>query len=348
MNMQTVTFNNISFVNVTKPAELEIKYLKNNFGFNSLHLDDYMNKTQVPKVETMKDYTLAVLDFPYIQGSIPTTPSAQKTETKHNKNPIDTLLNIPPAALSSVPLPTFTPGDKKKRILSSQVDIFIGKDYVVVLHDTTLIPISEIFSLCQKTLHSRKEYMGEGPVFLAYRIIDALVDSAFPILNDLTAEIDKIDKELEAKPTADTLERISVTRRNIVVFQTMIKPILPLFRHVEEGIYKELNGTMQQFWGNVVDHLQKIWDRLEDSRELLEGISESNESLLTSRTNEIVKTLTVFAAIVLPLTLFASIYGMNIDGLPYAHEPMSFYIIMGFMLAMGLVMLLAFKLKRWF
>ena len=345
MNIQTVTLNDISFVNVISPGELDIKYLKNNFGFSTLHLDDYINRTQVPKVETMKDYMLVVLDFPFIpQSNQPTTPT--KTETK-TKSPIDTLLNLPPAALSSVQLPTFISQDKKKRILSSQIDIFIGKNYVVVVHEGALTPINDIFSLCQKTLNNRRQFMEEGPIFLSYKIIDTLVDSAFPILNELTGSIDKIDKDLEDRPTSDTLENISVTRRNIVVFQTMIKPLLPIFHQVEEGTYKQLNGTMQQFWGNVVDHLQKIWDRLEDSRELIEGISESNESLLTSKTNEIIKVLTIFSAIILPLNLFASIYGMNIM-LPSAHDTSIFWTLMGLMTLTSVTMLVIFKYKRWF
>lgn len=346
MNIQTVTFNNITFVNVTKPGDLDIKYLKNNFDFSALHLDDFIHRTQIPKIETMRDYTLLVLDFPFIPQDTSTT--ANKTEEKISKTPLGNLLNLPPTALSTVPLPTFVTTDKRRRILTSQIDIFIGKDYVVVLHEGVLPQINDIFSLCQKTLKSRKEFMNDGPTFLAYRIIDALVDSCFPIINELTVLIDKIDKELGEKPSHKTLENISLTRRNIVVFQTMIKPLLPLFKQIEEGTHKQLNGTMQQFWGNVVDHLQKIWERLEDSRELIEGISESNESLLTSKTNEIVKVLTIFSAIILPLNLVASIYGMNIAGLPFAENNFSFELLMFLMFFTSAAMLITFKYKRWF
>lgn len=342
MNIQTVTLNNISFVNVTKPGELDIKYVKNNFGFSPLHLEDYINKTQVPKIETMKDYTLVVLDFPlFPQDGPQATP---KTDEKTQKSTIETILT----PLPSMSLPSFG-GDKKRRILASQIDIFIGKDYVVVMHDGVLTLINDIFASCQRTLHSRKEFMGEGPVFLAYRIIDGLVDTCFPVMNDIAATIDKIDKDLEDNPSPNTLEQISVTRRNIVVFQTMIKPILPIFRQVEEGIYKQLNGSMQQFWGNVVDHLQKIWDRLEDSRELVEGISESNESLINSRTNEIIKVLTIFSAVMLPLNLIASIYGMNIHDLPFVEDTIpTFWVLIGFMVLLASVMLFTFKSRRWF
>ena len=190
--------------------------------------------------------------------------------------------------------------------------------------------------------------MGQGSVFLAYKIIDALVDACFPVINELIVMIEKIDQELESKKTQAALEEISVTRRNIVFFQTMIKPILPLFKHLEEQRYEALNGPMTSYWTNIHDHLKKIAHRLEDSRELIEGISESNESLIASKTNEIIKVLTIFSAIILPLNLVASIYGMNIVGLPLSQDPISFFLLLTFMTVMGIVMLIVFRARRWF
>lgn len=344
MNIQTVKFQDISFINVPQPKEFEMKYLKNNYNFNSLHIDDYINKTLVPKVEVFKDYSLLVLDFPLFpqNGSTTTPPSPSHKEFNFSQ---DILTSIP----SALPIPMFNKGVvRKRRILSSYVNFFIGKDYMVVIHEDTLPQINHIFTLCQKTLHNRDEFMGMGPVFLAYRIIDALVDSCFPVINEISATIDKIDKEIEYKQSQKTVEEISNARRNIVVFHTMVKPILPIFSALEEGKYKELNGTMQPYWGNILDHLQKIWDRLEDSRELIEGISESNESILSSKTNEIIKVLTIFSAVILPLNLLAGIYGMNIQGLPFADNPLSFWQLLSTMFIAGTLMLLVLKAKRWF
>ena len=356
MNIQTVNLDNLSFVNVVKPGELEIKYLKNNFGFSPLHLDDYINKTQSPKIEMMKDYSLIVVDFPYASQDSHGNPAPQqKTEdSKTAKTPIDTILNLPPAALSAVS--PFSATDKKKRIFSSQVDIFIGRDYMVVLHEDVLTPINDIFVNCQKTLQKRKEYMSEGSVFLAYRLIDILVDSCFPFINEVAASIDRIDRELQDRQMQKTLEEISITRRNIVVFQTMIKPIIPLFKQLENGDYKPLNGMMQQYWGNILDHLQKIWDRLEDSRELIEGISSSNESLLTSKTNRILSVLTIIFTYSLPATVIGTFFGMNVllpGGIEVGHwtfwgEYTTLIIIIIAAIIPALLMHIYFKKGGWF
>jgi len=329
MNIQTVTFHNMSFVNVTKPGELEIKYLKNNFGFSALHLDDYTNKTQTPKIETFKNYTLVVLDLPCFNSALLNDQDNGKA-------------HFPP-----VPFPQFKETEKRRRIISSQVDFFVGKDYVVILHDGNLLPVSDMFAYCQKTLRNREELMGEGSVFLAYKIIDALVDMSFLVINELSTMIDKIDKELEKKPSQRTLEDISTTRRNIVVFHTMIKPVLPLFKELEDGKHDDLNGPMQPFWGNILDHLRKIMDRVEDNQELIGGISESNESLLSAHSNQIIKVLTIFSAIILPLNLLASIYGMNLN-LPFADDHFFFWKLMLIMIFTTMAMLVVFIFKKWF
>ena len=345
MNTQTVNFQGLSFINVANPHELDIKDLRNNFGFSPLDLEDYIHRTQVPKIEVHKNYILIVLDFPYFRqnGNQPT----QNGQEKKNKSKVENLLNIPHAALSSIPIFQFS-GAEKRRILTSHVNLFIGKEYVVVLHEGILSPIGDIFVRCQKTLRNRNDFMGQGSAFLAYKIIDALVDYCFPVINELIVMIEKIDRELESQKTQIALEEISITRRNIVFFLTMIKPILPLFKHLEEGEYKELNGQMTDYWSNIHDHLKKIGHRLEDSRELIEGISESNESLLSARTNEIIKVLTIFSAIILPLNLVASIYGMNITGLPFSQDQSSFTTLLLLMFVLGGAMLIAFKARRWF
>lgn len=289
MNVQTVNFQGLFFINVAKPTDFEMKFLRNTYDFDLLNLEDYLHKTQIPKIENYEKYDLMVFRFPIFSENIP--------EDSHQYGIRVT--------------PTFK-GTNKRWLISSYVNFFISKEYVVILHDGTLPQIDNIFSLCQKTLHNRTEYMGKGAVFLAYKIIDALVDDCFPVVNELTSTIDRVDKELEHKPSQRTLEDISTTRRNLVVFHTMVKPIIPLLKGLEEGKHENLNGPMQSFWGNVLDHLQKIWDRVEDNQELIDGIAESNEFLLRSKTNQIMATLTIVFTLTIPATVFGTFYGMNI------------------------------------
>lgn len=351
MNIQTVIFNNLSFINVTNPGDLEIKYLKTNFDFDTLHLDDYINKTQIPKIETFKNYTLLVMDIPYYNLPLDSTAAPNNTKLSENKNPTKpsaktALESIMPSSLSTM-YSYFSSGEKRKRLKTTQVYFFVGKDYLVVLHENVLMPITTIFTQCQKALKNRNEYMGQGPVFLTYRIMDALVDSCFPIMNGIAGSIDRIDQELEGKGSENTIEDITLIRRNIVLFQTVVKPMRPLFLDLESGKYNELNGTMQPYWGNVYDHLQRIWERLEDSRELIEGISDSNESLLSYRSNELVKFFTIITSISFPFIIVNNLYSMNVVGLPYAQSPWIIWLLFGLIFAGGIAVITYFKYRKW-
>lgn len=337
MNIQTVSFNKFSFIVSSDPKELEIKYLKSEFGFSSLHLDDYVNKTQVPKIEEARDYTLVVLDFPYFSANGPEEGGLLSLFPK---------VNLPKKRVIQKVFTPLTVG-QEKRILTAQVDFFIGSGFLVVLHDGTSPIISQVFSECQKTLRKRTEFMEKGPGFLFYRIVDAMVDNAFSVLNEIGSSIDRVDRELVTGQSEKILEDISTTRRNLVFLHTMMKSTVPLFKELEESKHKLLDGDLSVFWGNILDHLQKIWDRIEDYRELIEGISESNESLLSSRTNRIITILTMFSAILLPLNLIASLYGMNIE-LPLATQPTAFITIVILMIIIGSALALIFKSARWF
>lgn len=333
MNVQTVNYQGLFFINVSKPTDFEMKFLRNTYNFNPLSLEDYLHRTQIPKVENYEKYDLLVLRFPLFSEDVP--------ENSH---------------LYSAYLPAFNIQPKKRRVVSSYVNFFISKEYVVVVHDGILPQIDHIFTLCQQTLHNRTECMGKGAAHLAYKIIDALTNSCFHPINELTSTIDKIDKELEGKQSQKTLEETSTVRRNLVVFHTMIKPMLPLFKELKEGKHKDLNGAMQPFWGNILDHLQKVMDRIEDNRELIEGISESSEFLLRSKTNQIMATLTIVFTLTIPATVIGTLYGMNVvlpggvnDGKEWFFwGPYTTFIIMIILSIIPVIlMILWFKHKNW-
>jgi len=324
MNVQSVNFQGLFFINVAKPTDFEIKFLKNTYDFSSLNLEDYLYKTQIPKIESQNNYDLFVLRFPLFSENL--------SDNSHQYG---------------ANLPSVYGNSKERKLTSSYVNFFVSKEYVVVLHDGALPQIDHIFMLCQKTLHNRTEYMSRGAAFLVYKIIDTLVDACFPVLNEITATIDRIDKEIEEKQTQKTLEDISTTRRNLVVFHTMIKPIIPLFKELEEGKYKELDGLMQPFWSNVLDHLEKIWDRVEDNQELIEGISKSNESLLSSRNNEIVKFLTVITSIAFPFVIVNNLYSMNVVGLPFAQYQGIVWVLFSIIFFAGIIIIAYFNRRKW-
>lgn len=345
MNIRTVTFEDFTFVDVHNPSDFEIKFLTHNYGFSQLHLDDYLHKQQIPKFEIEKNYTLIVLDFPHLEGK-----GEKKHEAHQNDVKKDERKGLLPEGLNtpvSLPQLPFTQS-KPNRIRTAHVTIFINGRYLVVLHDERSEQIDEIFEDCQKTLRAREEYMGLGPQYLFYRIVDQMVDSSLGVIDNITTSIDKIDSHLvENKNPTSVIEDISATRRNIVVFQTMIKPALTIFSDLENGKYVHFDPTMTSSWGNITDHLQRIWYRLEDSKELIEGISESNESLLTFRNNEMVKFLTIVTSISFPFVIVNNLYSMNVKGLPYADQPWIIWTLFLVIFIGASSIIIYFKYKKW-
>lgn len=335
MNIPTVTYNGLSFINLNTPTEEEVKFLNKTFGFSMLNLEDYLYKTQIPKIETYKDYSLVVVDVPYI-------PQPGKSKKENNK-----FFFLPNVLSNRVPLPVFPKIPRKKRISVGEVDFFIGDNYIVVLHDEKTPQIDELFDICKLNEKHREDLMGKGPVYLLYRIIDILVDSSFSYIDDITNTIDYIDRQLEHSRSSSVIEDISMTRRNIVVFETMIKPALPIFADLEKGKYKTLNGEMMPFWSNIFDHLQKIWERLEDNKELILGISESHESILSNRSNELVKFLTVITSISFPFVIVNNLYSMNVRGLPFSNEPWIVMVLFMVIFTGGLLIIAYFKFREW-
>ncbi|MBI5122511.1 magnesium transporter CorA family protein [Candidatus Roizmanbacteria bacterium] len=336
MNIPTLTYNGLSFIHLKSPTEDEVKFLNKTFGFSMLNLEDYLYKTQIPKIETYKDYSLVVVDVPYIQ---------QPGKIKKEATPKFTFLTN--VLSNRVRLPVFPKTPRKKRISVGEVDFFIGKDYIVVLHDEKTPQIDELFDICKLNEKHREDMMGNGPVYLFYRIIDVLVDSSITYVEDISNTIDYIDRQLEDRASGSVIEDISMTRRNIVVFETMIKPALPIFADLEKGKYSKLNGEMMPYWSNILDHLQKIWERLEDNKELIQGISSSHESILSNRSNELVKFLTVITSISFPFVIVNNLYSMNVKGLPYAEEPWIVTVLFLVIFTGGILIVSYFKYRDW-
>jgi magnesium transporter len=183
-------------------------------------------------------------------------------------------------------------------------------------------------------------------VRLLYYIVDKLVDYCFPILNKIDANIEQVEDEIFEEKVRHTVQEISLIRRDVIAFRRIIKPLIPVINSLERKSRPFLNEDMDEYFGNISDHLSKIWDTLEDYKEVIEGLSDTINSLTSNRINEIIKVLTIISVILLPLTVISGIYGMNIP-LPVSNHPLAFEIVMGLMAAVIVAMLGFFKWKKW-
>jgi magnesium transporter len=181
---------------------------------------------------------------------------------------------------------------------------------------------------------------------LLYRILERVMTESLMLLKRIGSELDFISQELFSKKAEKTIEQISVTRKNIILLNTIFKPQLRLFHKFEMGSIEGFAENMEDYWGNILDYYQRMWDMTEDYEELIEGLSKTFDSLQANKINEIMKVLTMVSSILLPLTFITGLYGMNL-GLPYQNEPNSFWVIILSMFVIATTMVFYFKRRRW-
>jgi len=209
---------------------------------------------------------------------------------------------------------------KAERVLtSSQVSVFIGPNYLITLHKGELKPLVKLFKECRIDEESRREYLSQGSGFLLYRILDRLVDYCLPILNKVGSGIEEVEDTIFSDRKRGAIREISRLRRDIIAFRRIIWPMRAVIGSLEPKVRRFVKKDLAVYFGDMVDHLDRIWDGLDEYKEIIEGLSDTYDSLATNRTNEVVRILTIIATILLPVTVVASIYGMNIS-LPFMHS----------------------------
>jgi len=227
----------------------------------------------------------------------------------------------------------------------SQVSIFIGKDYLVTLHSGGLKPLAKLFRDCQLNEEARQGNM-KSAGYLLYRITDRLIDYCLPITYKIMENLERVEDDIFDKRGRGTVREISILRRDIISFRRIVWPMRAVISTLERKTQQFAAEDMEVFWGDAVDHVDKIWDTLDECKEIVEGLKDTNDSLYSHRTNEVIRVLTIIATIMMPLTLVASVYGMNIP-LPGENRESSFVIILVIMLVVIGGMLFLFRRRRW-
>ncbi len=239
--------------------------------------------------------------------------------------------------------PNFDRQNKFLRI--REVKIFWGEDYVITIGKSHWV-VAEMFKEGQEQETRGEDFEVGTSDQLLYYILERLMKSTQKIIRKIGDDVDTINRLLFTIKAEKTIETISVIRKNIIMLNTMFKPQLPLFARFESGQIEGYASNMEDYWGNILDYYKQMWDMTEDYAELIEGLSQTYDSLQANRTNEIIKILTLISSILLPLTFLTGLYGMNVN-LPLQNDPRSFWIVIGAMLVIVGGMVFLFKRKKW-
>ncbi len=234
-----------------------------------------------------------------------------------------------------------------KVIVTSQISVFLGKDFLITLHEGNLSPLPKLFGNCEQNKDVCGEYMAHGPAHLLYHIVDLLVNYCFPILNKIGDNVEKVEEQIFSNRVRETVRYISELRRNIISFRRIVKSQTEVLERLAQMDRPVLKEEPEVYFGDLAGHSHKIWDELDDYKDMIEGLNDTNNTLTSYRTNQIISALTIISTIMLPLTLVASIFGMHFDHLPLSQGRDSFLIVMVVMVVMIAFMLVLFRIKRW-
>lgn len=237
--------------------------------------------------------------------------------------------------------------NKEARVTTpSQVSVFIGQNYLITLHKGELKPLVKLFRDCEINEEARQEHLSQGPAYLLYRIIDRLVDYCLPISNKILDNIEDVEERIFSNRGRSQIKEISMLRRDIISFRRIIWPMRAVIGSLEPKLRRFTKMELAVYFGDTVDHLDKIWDALDEYKEIIEGLNYTHDSLVGNRTNEVMRILTIIATIFMPVTLIASIWGMNIP-LPFQNSSYSLLYIILIMIGIIGVMLYFFRRRHW-
>ncbi|MCR5424601.1 MAG: magnesium transporter CorA family protein [Bacteroidales bacterium] len=296
--IETIQHGQLKWQHITNPSEDDYKYLLDEYQFHPLDIEDCRGTNQRPKIDEYDDYYFLILHFPY-----------------------------------------FDKGNKFVRI--REVKIFWGKDYIITIGKSHWV-VKKLFDEMQEDLAENDEDTLKAlscSDLLLYTILDRLMLETYTLILRVGAEVDLINYDIFNKKAQSIIEIISITRRNIIALNTTFKPQLRVLHMFESGGIKGFVNAeqvdMEDYWGDILDQYQKMFDLVEDYGELIEGLSKTFDSLQANKTNEIMKVLTYFSTIMLPLTVVTGIFGMNVD-FPFISNTTAFWgIIAAMILLMG-------------
>lgn len=272
------------------------------------------------KQSNMNLITCGKLTWIYIE--IPTTQNVEYLARNFNFHPLnldDVLSRVQRPKIDEYPdhlfiVLHFPVYDKENRVTHpSEVDIFISENYVITINKSgDLKPLAKFFKECRLDDTTRNNYMCRSSGFLFYHILDALANYCFPILDKVVDNAEKLEDLIFARPVPETVHEIMMIRRDLISFRRVIHPQISVVEALEREEYPFFKEDQDIYFGDIADHIRKIWDGLEDCKEVVDGLADTSNWLTSHRIQEIMRVLTIVMAIMAPATLIASIYGMNI------------------------------------
>ena len=233
-----------------------------------------------------------------------------------------------------------------QRLNAAELDVFIGQDYLVTIPNRELLPVTRLFARCDGDEEYREQLFAKGSGRLLYEVLDDLFDYCFPILDKIGHKLDRIEDDMFEGAAEDVVRDISNVKQEIISYRKVIKPERTALRVLERRVDRFLPEELELYFDDINDAVERIWDQLDNYKEVVEALESTNESVISHRQNDVLRLLTLISVTMLPLTLLTGIFGMNVI-YPGAATRTAFWVILAALLATLLGMIGFFRWKRW-
>ena len=226
-----------------------------------------------------------------------------------------------------------------------ELDGFLGPNYVITYHHDTFRSINNVKQL----LRTSPVACQRGAPFLLHQILDQVVDYYSPILDSFDEKIDLLEDNIFAlkKPNNQILAEIMDLKRGVLRLRRISTKQMDILYRMSRGEFHLIPPDMLPFYRDIYDHLVRVTDLAESYRDLIGGSLDAYLSVVSNRLNEIMKVLTIFSAVMLPLTFIAGVYGMNFENMPELHSRYGYYAVWGLMILVAVAMLGFFWRRGW-
>jgi magnesium transporter len=302
----------VSWVHLLAPTASESQLLASRFGWHPLDVEDVLSRRQRPKIDVYPG------------------------DDEGNGRYLFGVFHFPVYDKSI------------GRLNAGELDVFIGPDYMVTLPAVELRPVSLLFRRAVESEDFREQLLSRGSGRLLYEVLDDLYDYCFPILDKIGFKLEQIDEDISvASEGAKELVRdIHRVKQEIISYRKIIKPQRPTLRQLERQIERFLPEELELYFDDIVDASERIWDLLDNYKEVVEALEDTNESLISHQQNDILYVLTIFLTVLTPLSFITGFFGMNVH-FPGFGTWGAFFATIGFMVATVVAMLAFFRWKRW-
>ncbi|MFZ1626531.1 MAG: magnesium transporter CorA family protein [Candidatus Moraniibacteriota bacterium] len=236
---------------------------------------------------------------------------------------------------------------KERTTYAGELDIILTRDHLITAHRYPIYQIGKFFGELEQSEGKRRLYLEDSPSHLIYRLLEILLNSCFPKLRHVSEKIDRIEMEVFAGHEKEMVFEISLVKRDILNFRRTLKPQRSLIESLLATKHPIIPTDLHVYFQDLIGTNIRLWNMLESNKETIEALEATNNSLLSNKLEQTMKVLTIFSAVILPLTVYSNAMSMNTRHLPFENYPGGFWWHLSTMIFISAITIVIFRLKRW-